>query len=55
MSLIDVYLTSNRKTRFVMKNFLGYKGYKGSVEFRADEKVFCGKIQGINDLILFEG
>lgn len=55
MSLIDIYLTTNRKTRFVMKNFFGYKGYKGSVEFRADEKVFYGKIQGIKDLILFEG
>ena len=38
-----------------MKNYLEYKGYIGSVEFRADEKVLCGKIQGINDLILFEG
>lgn len=38
-----------------MKNNLEYKGYLGTVEFSADDKVFCGKIQGINDLILFEG
>lgn len=38
-----------------MKNYLEYKGYVGTVEFSADDKVFFGKIQGINDLILFEG
>lgn len=38
-----------------MKNYLEYKGYLGTVEFSADDKVFFGKIQGINDLILFEG
>lgn len=38
-----------------MKNYLEYKGYLGTVDFSADDKVFFGKIQGINDLILFEG
>lgn len=38
-----------------MKNYLEHKGYIGTVEFSADDKVFFGKIQGINDLILFEG
>lgn len=38
-----------------MKNYLEYKGYLGTVEFSADDKVFFGKIQGINDLILFQG
>ncbi|MBZ9728711.1 type II toxin-antitoxin system HicB family antitoxin [Salegentibacter sp. JZCK2] len=38
-----------------MKNYLEYKQYIGTVEFSADDKVFFGKIQGINDLILFEG
>src|SRR5690606_34960259 len=38
-----------------MKNYLEYKGYLGTVEFSADDKVFFGKIQGMNDLILFEG
>ena len=37
-----------------MKNYLEYKGYLGTVEFSADDKVFFGKVQGINDLILFE-
>lgn len=43
------------KTKFEMKNYLEYKGYLGTARFSADDKVFCGKIQGINDLILFEG
>ncbi|MDT0648508.1 type II toxin-antitoxin system HicB family antitoxin [Autumnicola edwardsiae] len=38
-----------------MKNYLEYNGYLGTVAFSADDKVFFGKIQGINDLILFEG
>lgn len=38
-----------------MKNYLEYKDYLGTVEFSADDKVFYGKIQGINDLVLFEG
>lgn len=38
-----------------MKNYLEYKGYIGTVQFSADDKVFFGKIQGINDLVLFEG
>ncbi|SHF75179.1 Predicted nuclease of the RNAse H fold, HicB family [Salegentibacter echinorum] len=38
-----------------MKNYLEYKGYIGTVEFSADDKVFFGKIQGMNDLVLFEG
>ena len=37
-----------------MKKHLEYKGYLGTVEFSADDKVFFGKVQGINDLILFE-
>ncbi|WP_281238793.1 type II toxin-antitoxin system HicB family antitoxin [Flavobacterium praedii] len=38
-----------------MKNYLEYKGYIGTVEFSADDKTFFGKIQGINDLVTFEG
>ena len=38
-----------------MKNYLEYKGYIGTVEFSAEDKIFFGKIQGINDLITFEG
>ena len=38
-----------------MKNFLEYRRYLGTVEFSADDKCFFGKIQGINDLVLFEG
>ena len=38
-----------------MKNYLEYKGYIGTVEFSAEDKIFLGKIQGINDLVTFEG
>ena len=38
-----------------MNNILEHKGYVGSVEFNADDKVFFGKILGIKDLVTFEG
>ena len=38
-----------------MKDVLNYKGFIGSVHFSADDKVFFGKVEGINDLVTFEG
>ena len=38
-----------------MKDVLNYKGFTGSVHFSADDKVFFGKVEGINDLVTFEG
>ena len=38
-----------------MENYLEFKGYKGSIEFSEEDKVFFGKIQGINDVVTFEG
>jgi predicted HicB family RNase H-like nuclease len=38
-----------------MTDVLSYKGFLGSVHFSADDNVFYGKIEGINDLITFEG
>ena len=38
-----------------MSNKLEHKGFIGSVEFSSDDNLFFGKIEGINDLILFEG
>ena len=38
-----------------MKDILIYKDFIGSVHFSADDKVFHGKIEGINDLVTFEG
>lgn len=32
-----------------------YKDFIGSVHFSADDEVFFGKIEGINDLVTFEG
>ena len=38
-----------------MNNKLLYKGYSGTVNFSAESEVFYGKINGINDLVTFEG
>ena len=38
-----------------MSNTLEYKGYCGTVEFSAEDKVFFGKVAGLNSLISFEG
>ncbi|MBV5330354.1 MAG: type II toxin-antitoxin system HicB family antitoxin [Chlorobium sp.] len=38
-----------------MKDVLIYKEYIGSVHFNADDEVFFGKIEGVEDLITFEG
>ena len=34
---------------------LTYKGFVGSVHFSTEDDVFFGKVEGINDLITFEG
>ena len=36
-------------------NVLTYKGFIGSVHFSAKDDVFFGKVEGVNDLITFEG
>jgi predicted HicB family RNase H-like nuclease len=38
-----------------MKDILIYKEYLGVVHFNADDEIFYGKIEGIDDLISFEG
>lgn len=38
-----------------MKDVLTYKNHIGSVRFSAEDKVFYGKIEGIDDLVTFEG
>ena len=38
-----------------MKDILLHKEYLGSVHFNADDEIFYGKIEGIDDLISFEG
>jgi len=38
-----------------MKDVLTFEDYIGSVHFNADDEVFFGKIEGIEDLITFEG
>jgi len=38
-----------------MKDILTYKGFIGSVHFGAEDTVFHGKIEGVTDLVTFEG
>lgn len=44
-----------RQNRTTMKNILKYKGFIGSVNFSAEDRAFYGKVEGINDLVTFEG
>jgi predicted HicB family RNase H-like nuclease len=38
-----------------MKDLLIYRDYIGSVHFNSEDEVFFGKIEGIDDLVSFEG
>ena len=38
-----------------MKDVITYKNFIGSVHFSSEDHVFFGKIEGINDLVTFEG
>jgi predicted HicB family RNase H-like nuclease len=38
-----------------MMDILTYKGYIGTVHFSSEDDVFYGKIEGIRDLVSFEG
>jgi predicted HicB family RNase H-like nuclease len=38
-----------------MKDVMKYKDYIGSVHYSTEDEVFFGKVEGINDLISFEG
>ena len=37
-----------------MKDVITYKEFIGSVHFSADDEIFYGKIEGIDDLVTFE-
>ncbi len=38
-----------------MKDIMKYKGFIGSVHYASEDRVFYGKVVGVNDLITFEG
>lgn len=38
-----------------MKNIIQYNGFIGSVHFSEEDECFFGKIEGIDDLVTFEG
>ena len=38
-----------------MKNILNHKGFIGSFSFSAEDEVFYGRLEGIEDLVTFEG
>jgi predicted HicB family RNase H-like nuclease len=37
------------------KDLITYKGFYGSVHYSAADEVFYGKIEGVTDLVTFEG
>jgi predicted HicB family RNase H-like nuclease len=41
--------------RLFMKNTITYKNFIGSISFSSEDEVFHGKIEGIDDLVTFEG
>jgi predicted HicB family RNase H-like nuclease len=38
-----------------MKNIMYYKNYWATINYSSEDEVFYGKIEGINDLVNFEG
>lgn len=38
-----------------MTDVMTYKGYLGSVRYSGEDEIFYGKIEAINDLVMFEG
>jgi predicted HicB family RNase H-like nuclease len=38
-----------------MKDLLKYKEFLGTVHYSAEDEVFYGKIEGVDDLVSFEG
>lgn len=38
-----------------MSNVLKYKDYYGKVEYSSEDEVLFGKVEGISDLVVFEG
>jgi predicted HicB family RNase H-like nuclease len=38
-----------------VKDFMEHKGYIGSVRYSAEDEVLHGKLQGIRDLVTYEG
>lgn len=52
--LFDSYWISLIFKKNDMKDYLEYKGYLGTVNYSANDKVFYGKLEGINDLVNFE-
>lgn len=38
-----------------MSDTMTYKGYIGTVHYSEEDEIFHGKIEAINDLIMFEG
>ena len=37
------------------KDLITYNGFYGSVHYSAEDEVFYGKIEGVSDLVTFEG
>lgn len=49
------YLTPQYHNPSLMANTMRYKGYIGSVNYDDEDEIFHGKLEFINDTVLFEG
>ena len=38
-----------------MRDVMTYKGFVGSEHYANEDRIFYGKVEGVNDLITFEG
>ena len=43
------------KVDYKVGNTIQYKGYVGSVEFSEEDRIFYGKVMGVQSLISYEG
>jgi hypothetical protein len=53
--ILDYLEDELRNNGGTMKDVMQYKNFIGSLHFNANDEIFCGKIEGINDLVTFEG
>ena len=48
-------MTNLKRKAYYEREYFTYKEFVGSVHFSAEDAVFFGTVEGVNDLITFEG
>ena len=52
--MVVTKLVLNKKGEITKMNVEEYKGYIAKVQYSEDEKIYHGRIEGIDDLVTFE-